>query len=65
MTVDDGNGCGSGTNQLNSPYELDIDDDNQSIVIADCGDHCIVEWKMGENNKKVVADSRGLENRLD
>ena len=43
VTVDSGNGCGSDTNQLNSPYGLDIDDDNQSIVIADCGDHCIVE----------------------
>ena len=43
VTVAGGNGCGSDTNQLNSPYRLDTDDDNQSIVIADCGNRSIVE----------------------
>ena len=47
------------------PYGLDIDDDNQSIVIADFGNHRIVEWKMGAINGKVVAGGQGQENRLD
>ena len=36
VTVAGGNGYGNAVNQLRSPYGLDIDDDNQSIVIADC-----------------------------
>ena len=43
VTVAGGNGKGAGTNQLSFPYGLDIDDDNQSIVIADCGNGRIVE----------------------
>ena len=43
VTVAGGNGYGNAINQLWYPYGLDIDDNNQSVVIADCGDHCIVE----------------------
>ena len=48
-----------------TPYGLDIDDDNQSIVIADFGNHRIVEWKMGASHGKVIAGGRGRGNRLD
>ena len=34
VTVASGKGYGDDTNQLYWPYGLDIDDDNQSIVIA-------------------------------
>ena len=47
------------------PYGLDIDDDNQSIVIADYGNHRIVEWKIGANHGKVIAGGQGQGNRLD
>ena len=47
------------------PWGLHIDDDNQSIVIADWGNHRIVEWKMGASNGKVIAGGRGQGNRLD
>ena len=47
------------------PYGLDIDDDNQSIVIADSWNHRIVEWKIGAIHGKVIAGSRGEGNRLD
>ena len=60
-----GNGRGDDTNQLYWPRGLDIDDDDQSIVIADCWNHCIVEWKMGEKNGKVTVCDRGQGNRLD
>ena len=65
MTVAGGNGCGNAVNQLNSPYGLDIDDDNQSIVIADNENHRIVEWKIGASYGKVIAGGRSEGNRLD
>ena len=65
MTVAGGNGLGNAVNQLHWPHGLDIDDDDQSIVIADCWNLRIVEWKRGANNGKVIAGGRGLGNRLD
>ena len=66
VTVAGGNGGSNATNQLKWPYGLDIDDDNQSIVIADYRNHRIVEWKMGEaTNGRVIAGGRGPGNRLD
>ena len=65
VTVAGGNGLGSAVNQRWYPYGLDVDDDNQSIVIADLGNHRIVEWKMGAINGKVIAGSGVRGNRLD
>ena len=65
VTVAGGNGRGNAVNQLFCPYGLDIDDDNQSIVIADFGNHRIVEWKIGAINGKVIAGGQGDGNRLD
>ena len=65
VTVAGRNGYGNAVNQLRYPHGLDIDDDNQSIVIGDCWNHRIVEWKMGVSNGKVIAGGRGEGNRLD
>ena len=65
VTVAGGNGRGNAVNQLWCPCALDIDDDNQSIVIADFGNDRIVEWKIGASNGKVIAGGRGRGNRLD
>ena len=65
VTVAGRNGRGSADNQLNSPCGLDIDDDNQSIVIADGENHRIVEWKIGASNGKVIVGGQGQGNRLD
>ena len=65
VTVAGGNGDGNAINQLSSPFGLDIDDDNQSIVIADTDNHRIVEWKMGASNGKIIAGGQGQGNRLD
>ena len=65
VTVAGGNGCGNAINQLNYPCGLDVDDDNQSIVIADCENHRIVEWKMGASHRKIIAGGQGQGNRLD
>ncbi|CAF1554999.1 unnamed protein product, partial [Rotaria sordida] len=63
-TVAGGHGWGSATDQLSGPYGLFIDDD-QTIVIADCWNHRIIQWKMGDKNGQVVAGGNGLGNRLD
>ena len=65
VTIAGGHGYGNAINQLNRPFGLDIDDDNQSIVIADYWNDRIVEWKMGASHGKVIAGSRGEGNRLD
>ena len=65
VTVAGGNGDGNALNQLYRPFGLDIDDDNQSIAIADYWNDRIVEWKMGASNGKVVAGGQGYGNRLD
>ncbi|CAF3866882.1 unnamed protein product [Rotaria sp. Silwood1] len=58
LTVAGGNGRGSGINQLYWPLGLYIDDD-QTIYVADCLNHRIVEWKSGATNGKVVAGENG------
>ena len=65
VTVAGGNGCGNSINQLYWPHGLDIDDDNQSIVIADWRNRRIVEWKMGASHRKIIAGGQGQGNRLD
>ena len=59
VTVAGGNGGASGANRIYDPSGLDIDDDNQSIVIADWGNHRIVEWNIGASNGKVIVGGRG------
>ena len=65
VTVAAGNGCDDDTNKLYYQHRLHIDHDNQSIVIADYGNHRIIEWKMGASHGKVIAGGRGQGNRLD
>ena len=64
VTVAGRNGRGDALNKLCYPSRLDIDDDNQSIVIADYGNHRIVEWKMGASNGKVIAGGQDRGNGL-
>ncbi|CAF5139852.1 unnamed protein product, partial [Rotaria sp. Silwood1] len=63
-TVAGGNGYGNATNQLSWPEGLFVDDD-QTMIIADPGNHRIVQWKMGDTNGQVVAGGKGQGNRLD
>ena len=65
VTVAGGNGNRNAVNQLSRPFGFDIDDDNQSIVIADFGNDRIVEWKIGASHGKVIAGGQGQGNRLD
>ena len=65
MTVAGGNGRGNALNELYWPHGLDIDDDNQSIAIADRWNHRIVEWIIGASNGEVIAGGQGQGNRID
>ncbi|CAF4160852.1 unnamed protein product [Rotaria sp. Silwood2] len=53
-----GNERGSGTNQLNHPWRLYVDD-NQTIHVVDTSNQRIVKWKSGATNGKVVAGGNG------
>jgi sugar lactone lactonase YvrE len=54
VTVAGGNAEGNALNQLNGPIGIYVDDD-QTVYVADCGNHRIVEWKYGAINGLVVA----------
>jgi len=64
VTVAGGRGRGSASNQLHSPRSLFIDDD-QTMVIADTGNHRIVQWKCGDIYGQVVAGGKDKGDRLD
>ncbi|CAF3383793.1 unnamed protein product [Rotaria socialis] len=58
VTVAGGNGEGSATNQLEWPFGLFVDDD-QTVVIADRGNHRIMQWRNGDTtNGQVVAGGK-------
>lgn len=64
ITVAGGDGYGSALNQLAGPYGLYIDED-QNVLIADCANHRIMEWKCGATSGQVVAGGNGQGNRAD
>ncbi|CAF4240172.1 unnamed protein product, partial [Adineta steineri] len=61
-----GNSYGQALNQLYYPRSIFIvDNDPQSIYIADTNNHRIVEWKYNASNGQVVAGGNGRGNRID
>jgi len=58
VIVAGGYGAGSGINQLSGPWGLYVDDD-QTVYVADRGNHRIVEWKSGATSGRVVAGGNG------
>ncbi|CAF3932280.1 unnamed protein product [Adineta steineri] len=65
ITIAGGNGQGNQLNQLYAPCGIYVDDDHQTIYIADFWNHRIVEWKYGAKNGQVVAGGNGRGNRSD
>ncbi|CAF3473043.1 unnamed protein product, partial [Rotaria socialis] len=64
VTIAGGNEDEDATNQLSYPHGLFVDDD-QTVVIADCGSHRIMQWKNGDTtNGQVVAGGNGQGNGL-
>jgi sugar lactone lactonase YvrE len=50
-----GHGSGNGINHLSYPYGLYVDDDDQTIYVADRENHRIMEWKLGATSGQAVA----------
>ncbi|CAF2122252.1 unnamed protein product, partial [Rotaria magnacalcarata] len=64
VTIAGGNEEGGATNQLYYPHGLFVDDD-QTVVIADWGNHRIIQWKKDDTtNGQVVAGGNGQGNGL-
>ncbi|CAF3792321.1 unnamed protein product, partial [Adineta steineri] len=59
-----GNGRGDGLEHINSPGGIYIDDEKQTIYIADTYSHRIVEWKFGGKIGKIVAGGKGQGNEI-
>ena len=55
----------AGGNQLNTPDGIYVDDQEQTIYVANCNNHSIVKWKFGERNGEVVAGGNEKGNRID
>ncbi|CAF1183499.1 unnamed protein product [Adineta steineri] len=64
-TVAGGNGRGRELNQLSNPWGIYVDNDDQSIYIADVLNNRIVRWEFGSNNGEIVADGNGPGNEID
>ncbi|CAF5037238.1 unnamed protein product, partial [Rotaria sp. Silwood1] len=63
ITVAGQNGFGNETNQLSSLWGLFVDDE-QTIYVADRGNHRIMEWKRGATKGQVVAGGNGQGNGI-
>ncbi len=57
-TVAGGYGLGNTSRELCFPYGLAFDDD-QSMIIADWGNHRVVRWKIRDTNGQVIAGGSG------
>ncbi|CAF2138692.1 unnamed protein product [Rotaria magnacalcarata] len=64
LTVAGGHELGCGTNQLNYPNGLCVDDD-QAVIVGDYNNHRIIQWNLGDTNGQVVAGGNGDGNWLD
>ncbi|CAF1490159.1 unnamed protein product [Adineta steineri] len=63
ITVAGGNGYGEKLNQLNCPVGIFIDK-NKNILIADCSNYRIVEWKQNTTQVQIIAGGNGKGNRM-
>ena len=59
QTIAGGNREGDKLNQLNYPYGIYVDHQQQHIYIADYGNHRVVKWKLGENEGQIIAGRNG------
>ncbi|CAF0715386.1 unnamed protein product [Adineta steineri] len=62
ITIAGGNGKGNKINQLAYPHSLYMGED-QTMYIADCDNHRIIEWKRSATNSQVVAGGTGAGNQ--
>jgi sugar lactone lactonase YvrE len=65
ITIAGGNGKGNELNQLDCPEGIYVDDNHQTVYIADTYNNRIIEWKFGAKNVQVIADGNGERNISD
>ncbi|CAF1035450.1 unnamed protein product [Adineta steineri] len=65
ITVAGGHGFGNGLNQLWAPHGFSVDENHQTIYIADSDNHRILEWNYSTLSGRVVAGGNGKGNRKD
>lgn len=58
ITVAGGNGAGSGQNQLNFPYSVFIDANN-NLYVTDTQNHRIQKWESGASEGTTIAGGNG------
>ena len=64
VTVAGGHGEGAVTHQLYYPRGLHVDEE-ETVIVADYGNHRIMEWKRGDTSGTVLAGGNGEGKRLD
>ena len=65
-TVAGGDGPGADLNQLNSPFGLFVDpNDNDALIIVDSANGRVVKWDQAASSGTVVAGGNGMDNRTD
>ncbi|CAF1128426.1 unnamed protein product [Adineta steineri] len=64
VTVAGGHGRGNQLNQLNLPFGIYVDSDDDSIYIADTENHRIVKWEFGADKGEIVAGGNGKGNKI-
>ena len=65
QTIAGGNEKGDQLNQLSYPWGIYVDQQQQHIYIADCGNNRILKWKLGENEGQIVAGGNGQGTQID
>lgn len=65
ITIAGGNGSGHGLNQLYNPLSLSIDEDNQTIYVADYWNNRIIKWRSGLINGETVVNGTIQINQTD
>jgi sugar lactone lactonase YvrE len=64
VTIAGRNHKGSQLNQFSFPGGIFLDDDDQTIYIADQENHRIVEWKLNATNGQIIAGGNGPGNQM-
>ena len=60
-----GNGWGKEINKLARPLCIYVDDDDETVYVADHFNHRIVEWKNGATSGQILVGANGQGNRND